>query len=129
MKNIPRALFYTLYPIPFLLLGLLFTPLAYAASCAPNNITTAFGPFDTCPGGFVSMLFRIILSIASIAALILIVLGGFQLGFSQGNQEKVQAAKEIITSAVIGLIFVIFSTTILQIIGVNVLGLGAIFGK
>ncbi len=40
---------------------------------------------------------------------------------SSGNPEKVQAAREQLTSAVVGLLFIIFSITILQVIGVDIL--------
>jgi hypothetical protein len=42
---------------------------------------------------------------------------------SQGNPEKVQAAREQLTSAIVGLLFIIFSLAILTIIGVDILKL------
>jgi len=117
MKKFITTIPYTLYPIPLFL----------ASRAYADTINTAFGPFDTSPGGFVSKLFSIILSIAGIGALMLLIYGGYQYGLSQGNQEKAQQAKEVITSAIAGLLFIIFSTVILKIIGVDVLGLGSIF--
>lgn len=118
----------------FIFSSLILNPLslistAYAAIQPAPPVQTAFGNFPTDPGGFVGKLFSIILTIAAIGAIILFIVGGFQLGLSQGNQEKAQGAKETITSAVTGLIFVIFSATLLKIIGINVLGLDTIFGK
>jgi hypothetical protein len=40
---------------------------------------------------------------------------------SQGNPEQVKGAREQLTAAIIGLLFIIFSLVILQIIGVNIL--------
>jgi len=40
---------------------------------------------------------------------------------SQGSPEAVKSATEQLTSAIIGLLFIILSFVILQIIGVNIL--------
>lgn len=40
---------------------------------------------------------------------------------SQGDHEKVKEAREILTSAIIGLLFLIFSLVILEVIGVDLL--------
>ena len=40
---------------------------------------------------------------------------------SQGNPEAVKAATEQLTSAIIGLLFIILSFVILEIIGVDIL--------
>ena len=46
---------------------------------------------------------------------------------SQGNPEAVKAAQEMIVSAVTGLLFIIFSYVILQIIGADILGIPGFF--
>lgn len=87
-----------------------------------EKITTGLGvviPVD--PAGFVKSLFGILLSLSGGIALVLIIFSGYQLMTSQGNPEKVQAAKETLTSAIVGLLFIIFSMVILQIIGVKIL--------
>ena len=61
-------------------------------------------------------------------ALIMTLAGGFILSTSQGDPQKANQAKEMITNSVIGLLFVIFSVIILQFIGVTILqipGFGA----
>lgn len=93
------------------------------ASGGPKTIHTSLGDIPTDPAGFIGRLFGIVLGIAGVAALILIIFSGFRLSLSQGNQEKVQEARETLTAAIAGLLFIIFSTAILQIIGINVLGL------
>ena len=40
---------------------------------------------------------------------------------SQGNPEQVKGAREQLTAAIIGLLFIIFSLVILQVIGFNIL--------
>lgn len=54
-------------------------------------------------------------------AFILIVIGGFQIIFSSGNPERVKAGKEMITSAIAGLLLIIFAVFILRLIGYDIL--------
>jgi hypothetical protein len=105
-------------------------PQAYATPLPPTgpcnrdqkqSCPTAFGDISTDPTGFIKSLFGIILSLAGGIAIILIMISGYRLMASQGNPEKVQAAREQLTSAIVGLLFIIFSVTILQIIGVDIL--------
>jgi hypothetical protein len=65
----------------------------------------------------------LILSVIGGIAVILIILSGYRLMISQGNPENIKNAKEQLTAAIIGLLFIIFSLVILQVIGVNILGL------
>lgn len=82
---------------------------------------SAIGPIDTDPVKFATKIFAIILSLAGGIALVLIMISGYQLMTSQGDPEKVKAAQEMLTSAIVGLLFIIFSLVILQIIGVDLL--------
>lgn len=86
------------------------------------EVQTGFGiAFSTTPEGFIKSLFSLILGLAGGVALILIIYAGYKLMRSQGDPEAVKAAKELITSAVIGLLFIIFSLVILQTLSVNIL--------
>lgn len=87
------------------------------------EVETGLGPISTDPVQFVKKLFAIILSVSGGIALLLIIYSGYQLMLSQGNPEKINGAKETLTSAIIGLVFIIFSLVILQIIGVDILRL------
>ena len=82
---------------------------------------TALGDISSDPGKFISRIFGILLSLAGGIALLLIIISGYRLMASQGNPEKVQAAREQLTSAIVGLLFIIFSLAILTIIGVDIL--------
>lgn len=84
-------------------------------------INTALGDFPTDPPGFIKMIFGIILSLSGGIAVVLIMISGYGLMFSGGNPEKVQASREQLTAAIVGLLFIIFSMSILQIIGVDIL--------
>lgn len=89
--------------------------------CEKGFCPTAFGDILIKPADFVTRIFGILLSLAGGIALILIMISGYRLMASGGNPEKVQAAREQLTSAIIGLLFIIFSLSILQIIGVDIL--------
>ncbi len=80
------------------------------------------------PEKFVGTLFGIILGLSGGIALILIIVSGYNLMFSQGNAEKVQGARETLTSAIVGLLFIILSLVILQVIGVDILHIPGIGG-
>jgi hypothetical protein len=54
-------------------------------------------------------------------ALVLIAVSGFMITTSGGDREKLQAGKELLTSALIGLGMIIFSVFILDLIGVRIL--------
>jgi hypothetical protein len=82
---------------------------------------TALGSINTNASAFAKQLFGILLSISGGIALILIINAGYHIMVSEGNPEKLQSARETITAAIIGLVFIIFSLVILQIIGVDIL--------
>lgn len=82
---------------------------------------TAIGDISTDPKEFVQSIFGIILSLSGGIALIIIIISGYTLMTSQGNPEKIQGAKETLTSAIVGLLFIIFSLVILQVVGYDIL--------
>lgn len=59
-------------------------------------------------------------------AILLIIISGYRIMISRGNPESTQNAKEQLTAAIVGLLFVIFSIVILQVIGYNILGISAL---
>lgn len=56
-------------------------------------------------------------------AFMLVLFGALQMMMSAGNPEKLNEGKELVTAAVIGLLFIIFSVFLLRIIGVDILGI------
>lgn len=86
-----------------------------------EGIWTAIGCIPQSREGVASTLIQIGLIFGGAIVLIMILAGAFMLSTSQGDPKKTQDAKELITSAIIGLIFIIFSVTILQFIGVTIL--------
>lgn len=86
------------------------------------KVKTGLGiDIDTSPEGFVKDIFSIILGVSGGIALLLIIYSGFQLMAARGEPEMLQAARDQLVSAIIGLIFIIFSLVILETIGVDVL--------
>jgi len=53
----------------------------------------------------------------------MIVFAGFQMTTAGGDPKKVQAAKELLVSALSGLVIIVLSVVLLNFIGVSVLGL------
>lgn len=86
-----------------------------------TSIDTALGEIGTQPETIITRIFSIILGLSGGIAFLTIISGSYAIMTSQGNPEKVQAAKEIITSTIVGLVFVILSIVILEIIGVDIL--------
>lgn len=86
-----------------------------------TKVKTAVGSIGTDPAEFIKSIFSLLLGVAGGIAVVLIIISGYKLMASQGNPEKVQGAREMLTSAIVGLLFIIFSFVILQIIGVDIL--------
>lgn len=121
MSNV-RNIFLSLFFLSFVFL--LFPQKTMAdVPCAGGVCKTAIGDISTDPVSFVKSVFGILLSLSGGIALVLIIISGYSYMTSEGNPEKVQGAKETLTSAIVGLLFIIFSLVILQIIGVDVLQL------
>lgn len=88
-----------------------------------SSCDTALGSIAATPANFIRSAYTSILSMSGGIAVILIILSGYSMMTSQGNPEKVKAAQERLTAAIVGLLFIIFSFVILQVIGVDILAL------
>ncbi len=86
-----------------------------------GGIWTAIGCIPSSSEGIIYTIMRIGLILGGGIVLVMILVGAFMLSTSKGDPKKTQDAKEIITSAIVGLLFIIFSVTILQFIGVSVI--------
>lgn len=72
---------------------------------------------------FLEFLLSWAMGIAGGIALILIVYAGFLIITSAGDPKKLQAGKELLTAAVMGLALIIFAAFVLQFIGVEILNI------
>lgn len=123
-------------PVVFFVLAILTTDLASAqgvpanirGACPGNAVNTAIGCI---PVGntheFAGWFLGWAIGIAGGLALMLIVFSGFQIMTAQGDPQKLQAGRELLTSAISGLILIIFSMFLLRLIGVKILNIPGIF--
>lgn len=88
-----------------------------------DGIWTAVGCIPTRPVNMVQTVMGIGLSLAGGVCLLMILAAGFTFSTSQGDPKKTGQAKEMMTSAIVGLVFILMSVTILQFIGVGLLGI------
>lgn len=90
-----------------------------------GGLWTAFGCVPYGKDGNFSSIIRAVLQlglgIGGGVVVLMVLAGGFILSTSQGDPNRVKEAKEMVTSAVMGLVFVIFSITILRFIGIQIL--------
>jgi hypothetical protein len=84
---------------------------------------TAIGAIGTSAGKFAESVIQLILGLAGLVLLFMIILNGYKFMTSQGDPEKVKEARESITAAVAGILLIIFSIVVLQLITVDVLHL------
>ena len=89
-----------------------------------RRINTAIGCipiYDS--GALIGWVLRWTIGIGGGIAFILILVAGFQIMTSRGDPQRLQAGKELLTSAIAGILLIIFSVFILEVIGVDILGI------
>lgn len=84
------------------------------------GIWTAIGCIPREPDIIVKSLLRVGLGVGGGFALIIILASGFVLSVSQGEPKRIDEAKQWLTSALVGLLFIIFSVTLLHFIGYTI---------
>jgi hypothetical protein len=92
-------------------------------SCDYPPIRTAIGCIPTQPLEFIGQFRDILIGIGGGIAFLLMIIGSAFILTSQGNPERIKHGKEIFVGALVGLLIMIFSVFILQLIGVDILGL------
>lgn len=98
-------------------------------SCGPNAVDTALGCIstnvtpDSKGDSFFGKVIQIAVGLGGALALVLMLYGVFIVTTSAGMPDKLKAGQEIITSAISGLIFIILSVFLLNLIGINILGI------
>lgn len=94
--------------------------------CGDNDhpaFKTAIGCIHTNPVEFVKDFLTFIIAISGGFAFLMMLLGAFQMITSAGNPDTLNAGRERLTSAIIGLLFVIFAVLLMQIIGISILNI------
>lgn len=87
-------------------------------------VDIGFTCLSTDLGGFVTDVLNIGIGVGALLAVIFMIIGGFGVATSAGNPENLEKAKQTITAAISGLLFILLSVLILRIIGFDILGLG-----
>lgn len=101
----------------------------YKPVCKLNNdgicqsVNTSIGEIDPDPVKLITRLMGVLLGLSGGIFLLLIIRAGYRMISSQGNPEAIKDARESLTSAVVGFLFLIFSFVILELIGVHILQL------
>jgi hypothetical protein len=93
-----------------------------------TKVRTGIGEIDTNVAGFIQRIYRLLLGIAGGVGVFLIIYAGYKYIISRGDPEGIKGAKEMLVSTIVGLLFLIFSFVILEIIGVDILQLPG-FGR
>ncbi len=91
-----------------------------ASPDVPVGIWTAVGCIKNDPQNIVTVVIKVGMGVAGGVALLMILAASFTLSTSQGDAKKTAEGKEMITSAIIGLIFIIMAVTVLEFIGVKI---------
>ncbi|OGD84947.1 hypothetical protein A2165_02030 [Candidatus Curtissbacteria bacterium RBG_13_40_7] len=89
--------------------------------CPGGVCNTALGRITAEIGPFASKILAIAVGLAGGIALILMVIGAIRVLTSSGDQQKLNAGREMIVAALAGLLFLIFSVVIMRFIGLNIL--------
>ena len=93
--------------------------------CPSGNmgLDTAIGCIPTEIGPLAQYILTRGISIGGGVAFLLMLFGAFTIITSAGNPESTKKGQEMITSAITGLLFIIFSVFLLKVIGIDILGL------
>ena len=92
--------------------------------CGSSALDTAIGCINISdPNAFIKDVLSWGIGVGGGIAFLLILYGGFLVMTSQGDPKRLSAGQELITSAIMGLILLIFSVFILKVIGVDILAI------
>lgn len=89
--------------------------------CDKIATSLPMGNISTKPGEFIAKITSIILGVAGGIALLLIISAGYKIMTSKGKPEAIQEGRDKLISAIVGLVFIIFSFVIFQLITVDIL--------
>jgi hypothetical protein len=86
-----------------------------------EGIQSSIGCIPTSLEGFINGIFTLVTLTGGGIALIMLIMASISMMTSAGNPETVKKAREQFTAAIVGILFILFSVTLLQIIGVDIL--------
>ncbi|GEM_PF-4009100 len=92
-------------------------------SCPGNQFPTPLGCVELTAAGFGAWILRLGISLGTLLAVLLLIIGGYGVATSAGNPENLEKAKSQITAAIAGLLFILLSVLILNTIGGGIIGI------
>jgi hypothetical protein len=118
-----KSLFKTLLAILFFIsFALLFPSPTQALDCT-DGINTGLGCIPAKPGELAKWLLGKAILMGGGIAFLLSLFGGITIILAAGDPEKINQGKQIIGSAISGILFIILSVLLLRLIGVDILQL------
>ena len=90
--------------------------MAWSNECYVNNDSTLGVLSLKCLPGMIGEVILWLLSFAGVVVLILLIIGGFKFIASGGDPKQVEGARKTITYALIGLVVILFSFAIINLI-------------
>ena len=95
-------------------------------ACKPGDTSVVCqAKNETGAEDLVKNIINILLTVASVVAVIMIIIGGIRYAISNGDSNQVTAAKNTIMYAVIGLVIAIFAYAIVNFVLFQTAGIGA----
>ncbi len=94
----------------------------FHGKCGLNSIDTALGCLPADTENFTLIFVKYAVGLAGFSALIIMLIATITILTGGSNPEQVKKGKELFTSAIMGLLFIIFSAVILKIINQDLLG-------
>ena len=123
LANLP--IFFTLSLLSLAQPVLAFDPTSGCPGSSDANpqINTGLGCLPTSTSGFTSALLIFLSGMAGAISLVIMLIATVQIMTGGDNAEQVKKGKELFTGAITGLLFIIFSVTLLQIIAGGIIDL------
>lgn len=121
------ALLLSIYPRPILAQIIGGQPGGYSGGSGRlcgvtgTTVSTGLGNIPTEPDNLVKWILCNAIAIGGGLAVLLSLFGGATIILAGGNPEKINEGGEIITSAISGILFIVFSVFLLRFIGVDIL--------
>ncbi len=84
--------------------------------CNPSTFYVDFGEAKNNFAGLLTFVIEGLLGLVGLISIAFIVLGGFQYITSRGSEEQAETGKKTLTNAIIGLVIVVLSYTIVVVI-------------
>ena len=92
--------------------------------CTASEINTAIGCIDINSLSSITRVFLTVgMSIGGGVGILLIIIASYRIMTSQGDPRRMQGAQEMLTSAIAGLLLLVFSVFLLRVLGIDVLGI------